>query len=429
MRGGDTRLVDYTKLPNRSILMIDAKSFYASAHCALLGLDPFTTYLAVVGDPERNGSIVLAASIALKRDFGISNVSRYFELPRDPRIQVVKAQMSKYLETSLKLTRILSQFAPFDSILQYSVDEAWVDITGTEKLLGDKWTVARKMKQEIWEKTRIPVSIGIGQNMLMAKLCLDIGAKKTVEGIAEWRYEDLPEKLWPLPVKKMWGIGSRMERNLHRMGIRTVDHLAHFDVDVLKKKYGIMGVQLHQHCWGIDTSQVQPNYDLKHKSYGNGITLLRDYNKPSELKIVIHELCDEVARRARKDHMLGKTIHLAVGYSKNVFPGGFSHSISVDTPTNFEDEVYFVCLKLFDQYYQLGTEVRNVYVSLSNLCADDEMQLDLFSFKTREKKRNLAMTVDQIRERFGMTSILKASSLASGGIALERSMKIGGHYG
>jgi DNA polymerase V len=298
-------MYDYTALPHRSMLMVDSRSFYASAHCSLLGLDPFTTYLAVVGDPDRSGSIVLAASIALKRDFGVSNVSRYFELPKDPRIIVVKAQMGKYIETSLEITKILNQFAPFDSILQYSIDEAWCDITGTEKLFGDKWTVARMIKDKIWKEVRIPVTIGIGPNMLVSKLCLDMAAKKTLEGIAEWTYDGLPSQMFHLPIKEMWGIGSRMERNLNRMGIRTIGHLANFDKAILEKKWGVMGTQLHQHCWGIDTSQVQPNYDVTHKSYGNSITLLRDYNNQAEIKIVIRELCDEVTRRARKDKMVG----------------------------------------------------------------------------------------------------------------------------
>lgn len=421
-------MFDYSQMPKRSILMLDAKSFYASAHCSLLGLDPLTAYLAVVGDPERSGSIILAASAALKRDFGVKNVSRFFELPRDPRIQIVKAKMSKYLEISLELTKILGRFAPFDSIMQYSVDEAWIDVTGTEKLFGDKWSVARKIKQTIWEELRIPLAIGIGPNMLMAKVCLDLDAKKAPEGIAEWTFEDLPARLWPHPVKDMWGIGSRMERNLNRMGIRTIGQLAEFEVSLLEKRFGVMGVQLFNHAWGIDFSRVQPNYSQTHKSYGNGVTLLRDYVKPSEIKIVIRELCDEVTTRARKDRMAGRTISLGIGYSHDAM-GGFSRSQSIATPTNLEDEVYAVCLQLFDTHYTLGEEVRNIYVSLSNLSPDQEIQLDMFSYKTREKKRSLAFAVDQIRDSFGPTSIIKASSLVEGGIALERSAKIGGHYG
>lgn len=422
-----TSRFDYSQMPNRSILLLDVKSFYASAHCSLLGLDPLTTYLAVVGDPERNGSIVLAASVALKRDFGVKNVSRYFELPKDPRIKVVKAQMGKYLEISMEVTKILNRFAPFDSIFQYSVDEAWIDVTGTEKLFGDKWSVARKIKEFMWNELRLPVAIGIGPNMLVAKLCLDMEAKKTQEGITEWKYEDLPEKLWPVPVKDMWGIGSRMERNLNRMGIRTVGHLANFDAALLEKRFGIMGVQLYNHAWGIDYSRVMPNYSQRHKSYGNGITLLRDYDKASEIKVVIRELCDEVTSRARKDRMAGRTISLGVGYSKDVM-GGFSRSMSISTPTNFEDEVYDVCLKLFEQFYEPGTDVRNVYVALSNLSSDEEVQLDMFSFRSKEKKRSLAYAIDHIRERFGSIAVVKASSLTEGGIAIDRSGKIGGHY-
>ena len=421
-------MFDYTKMPNRSILIIDARSFYASAHASLLGVDPLTAYLAVVGDPDRSGSIILAASIALKRDFGVKNVSRLYEIPKDSRIQIVKAQMGKYLEKSLQITKILGNFAPYDSILQYSVDEAWIDVTGTEKLFGDKWSVARKIQETIWKELRIPIAIGIGPNMLVAKVCLDIEAKKVPGTIAEWTYEELPQKLWPVPLRDMWGIGSRMERNLHRIGIRNIGQLANYDVQRLEKRFGIMGVQLYNHAWGIDFSTVQPSYSVAHKSYGNGITLLRDYDDPAEVKVVIRELCDEVTSRARKDHMEGRTISLGIGYSKDDYKEGFSRSMSLDSPTNLEEDMYDVCLKLFVRFYLPGTKVRNVYVSLSNLSSDSEVQLNLFSFKTKEKKQKLAYAVDEIRERFGSTSVLKASSLTAGGITIDRSRKIGGHY-
>jgi DNA polymerase V len=302
-----------------------------------------------------------------------------------------------------------------------------MDNTGNNRLFGDVWTVARKLKETVWDELRLPLSIGIGPNMLVSKLCLDIAAKKTEEGIAEWKYEDLPEKLWPVEISKMWGIGHRMTNNLNRLGIRTVGHLANFDVKVLEKKWGIIGRQIWQHAHGVDTSIVRPNYNQQHKSYGNGMTLLRDYESPSEIKVVIRELVDEVTSRARRDEIAGKTISLGIGYSREVL-GGFSHSVSIDTPTNFEDEMYKVCETMFNQYYNPGMPVRNVYVALTNLSSDQEVQLDMFNYKNREKKRNLAHAIDSIRDRFGKTSILKASSLGDGGIALDRSGKIGGHY-
>ncbi|WCK52365.1 hypothetical protein PP175_12935 [Aneurinibacillus sp. Ricciae_BoGa-3] len=219
-----------------------------------------------------------------------------------------------------------------------------------------------------------------------------------------------------------------MERNLHRMGIREVGHIANYDPKVLEKRFGIMGVQLYNHSWGIDFSQVRPNYDTEHKSYGNGTTLLRDYSNPMEVKIVIRELCDEICRRARTDGMQGRTIHLGVGYSKEALTGGFSHSVTIETPTYFEDEVYEACLQLFNKYYQHGVSVRNAYVSLINFSSDNEVQLDMFNYRAKERKQSLTRALDGIRDRFGTQAILKASSLADGAIAIDRSRKIGGHY-
>ena len=175
-------MVDYSKLPKKQILCIDMKSFYASCSAVMEGLDPLQCYLAVVGGKERQGSVVLAASPKLKKEFGIKTGSRLFEIPKDPRIRVVDPKMGTYVRISMEITRVFHRYVPKEAIHTYSVDESFIGVDGTVKLWGDAHTIARKIKDDIEREFQLPCAVGIGPNMLLAKLSLDLDAKK--KGIA-----------------------------------------------------------------------------------------------------------------------------------------------------------------------------------------------------------------------------------------------------
>jgi len=417
--------LDYSIYPRHDVLCVDMRSFYASVEAVKLGLDPNEALLAVVGDLKRPGSIVLATSPALKKKYHLQNVSRFFELPKDPAIHFIEANMADYVHTSIAITKLLYRFAPAEAIHPYSVDEVWVTVDGLEKLFGNRWDIAIKIKNTIREELGLPAAIGIGDNKFLAKVVLDLHAKKAANSIAECTYEDVAELLWPFPVEKIWGIGSRMKRNLYRLGITTLGQLAHFPLEQLKMKFGIMGEQLYWHAWGIDLSPVFGNFlKTEQKRFSHGISLLRDYTK-EEITIAILDLCEEACRRARTAHQAGKTIHLAIGYS-NEASGGFNRSASIDTPTNITLEMYDVCLYLFRKHYDGKSKIRKVSVGLTNLYTDYDTQLDLFS--ERSKQKDIGYTMDKIRERFGSAAILRASSYTEAGISLERSKKIGGHW-
>ncbi|RCW66917.1 DNA polymerase IV [Saliterribacillus persicus] len=415
--------MDYTSFPRNNVLCIDMRSFYASVECVKLGLDPMTTLLAVVGDENRSGSIILAASPALKKKHGVKNVSRYFELPSDPDLHIVEAKMGDYVHVSIEITKLLNQYVPMDAIHPYSVDELWVTVNGLEKLYGNYQDIAKMIQQELLETMGLTCAIGIGDNKFLAKVVMDLYAKKT--GIAECRYEDVEELLWPTPIEEIWGIGSRMMRNLNRMGIVTLGQLANFPFDRLKKRFGVMGEQLYWHAWGVDLSPVYGNFIREEqKGFGHGITLLRNYTA-EEVMVCLLELCEEVCRRARTSGQAGRTIQLGIGYQQEV-GGGFSRSRSVYLPTNITMEVYRVCLQLFHEFYDRVTKVRRVFVTLTNLSEDIETQLDLFDDKPKNK--DIGYVMDQIRDTYGSTSILRASSYLDAGITRDRSKKIGGHY-
>lgn len=414
--------MDYSVFPRNDILCIDMRSFYASVEAVKRGLDPMETMLAVVGDVNRSGSIVLAASPALKEKHGISNVSRYFELPDDPDIVIAPARMADYLHVSLEITKLLNNYAPKEAIHQYSIDEVWITVNGLDRLFGNRWEIAEKIQTEILDCFGLTASIGIGDNKFLAKVVMDLHAKK--EGIAECKYEDVQEKLWPYPIEKIWGIGSRMKRNLNRMGIVTLGQLACSDLDQLKKRFGIMGEQLYWHAWGIDLSPVYGNFTKQEqKGFGHGISLLRDYTE-NEVATCILDLCEEVCRRARSANQAGKTISLGISYSQET-GGGFSRSQTIERPTNVTMDMYEVCMRLFRKFYDGKSNIRHVYVTLGNLYEHRDVQLDLF--EDRFKKNNIGYVMDAIRDKYGSTSILRASSYTEAGILLERSKKIGGH--
>ncbi|WP_096202327.1 Y-family DNA polymerase [Bacillus sp. FJAT-45350] len=414
----------YRGIKERNILCIDMKSFYASCSALALGLDPLTCYLAVVADTKRQGSVVLAATAKLKKDYHIKTGSRLFEIPKDPRIQVVNAQMAMYLDTSVELTAFFNRYVPMECIHTYSVDESFLQVDGTERLWGSPRELAEKIRQDMLEEFGLTCSIGIGPNMLLSKLCLDLEAKR--EGVAEWRFKDVKEKLWPVsPLSEMWGIGSRMERNLQRLGIRTVGQLANYPLEKLEKKFGVMGNQIYYHAWGIDLSDLGAPIIQGQISYAKGQMLMRDYKDKKEIKCVVLEMCEEVTRRARQASKAGRTITLGLGYSKTEEGRGFSRSLSLAEPTNLTLEVYEACLRLLATFYR-GEVVRQITISLSNVCSDSYTQLSIFD-DTKPKKKDLSYVMDSIREKYGSTSLLRAVSYTKGGTARHRSTLLGGH--
>jgi DNA polymerase V len=421
---GGILMVDYSAAPQNKILCVDMKSFYASCSAVMLGLDPLTCYIVVAGNKERQGSVVLAASPRVKKEFGIKTGSRLFELPKDSPIQVVEPKMATYLRISTEISKVFNRYVPKEAIHTYSVDESFIKVDGAIHLWGDAHTIAQKIKNDIEREFQLPSAAGIGPNMLLAKLCLDLDAKK--KGIAEWTYEDVPTKLWSVsPLREMWGIGRRVEKTLNGMGIFTVGQLARYDLQSLEKKFGIMGNQLYYHAWGIDLSELGAPIIQGQISFGKSQILLRDYKEEEEIKLVILEMCEEVARRARTHRKVGRTISLGIGYSQDEFGGGFYRSRTIGQPTNVTMELYRVCLELFREHYN-GKTVRQISLAISNIADDCELQLNLFDMGAY-KKRDLGYVVDSIRRRYGSGSLLRAVSYTAAGTAKHRATLVGGH--
>nr|WP_106785104.1 UV damage repair protein UvrX [Lysinibacillus timonensis] len=414
----------YDNAPNRPIICIDMRCFYASCMAMLENLDPMEVPIAVVGNFQQKGSVVLAASPPMKKRFGIKTGSRLYEIPKHPDIKLFEPKMELFVRISMEITNLINQFVPKEAIHVYSVDESFVDLSGTEKLWGPPEETAKFIQDSIYRQFQIPSAVGMGPNMLMAKLALDLDAKKT--GFAKWTYEDVPKKLWPIaPLSEMWGIGRRTERTLNNMGIFKVGDLAQADLQMLEKRFGVMGNQLYYHAWGIDLSPLGAPLVQGQISLGKGQMLMRDYRNRNEILTVILEMCEDIARRAREAYQVGRTINFGMTYSKDAFGGGFHRARTIDEPTNDTMEIYKVCEELLDEFYS-ERPVRHIDISLTKLESERSMQLSLFD-AMKWRKRKLGATMDRLRSKHGSTAVLRAVSFTEAGTAIKRAQLLGGH--
>ncbi|WIF88904.1 Y-family DNA polymerase [Acholeplasma laidlawii] len=414
---------------NKTILCIDLKSFYASVECVLRGLDPFKTPLVVADKSRGGGSIVLAVSPYLK-SLGVPSRCRIFELPEDLNIIYAKPQMQTYLEYSASVIGVYLDFISENDLYVYSIDEAFLDLTSY--LAYYKKTdveLAQEILTRITSKLGLTATCGIGPNMLMSKLSMDIEAKKNRNNIAKWNYDDIKNHLWPVtPLSKMWGIGHRMESHLNKLGLFTIGDIANYPKEKLKRRFGVLGEELWYHTHGIDLSEIKDKYKLrtKPKSFGSGQVLFRDYNE-TEIMTIILEMVDDVTRRLRIAKKRSQTISLSIGYTKSV-GGGFSRQVTLEQPTSSESTIYQTCLDLFDMYYE-GFPIRTVGVHLSKLTDNKVYQYSLFEDADKlEKEYQLHMTMDKIKHKFGKNSVIRLSSEQEHSTAKQRNKQIGGHH-
>lgn len=253
VKGVIIKLVDYSQFKNKKIICLDMKSFYASIEASRRGYDPFEIPLAVVGDVNRDGAVVLAATPALKSKYDIKTADRLYQIPKNKEIIIVEAQMELYINKSVDITEFLSNFVSPKDIQIYSVDESWLDLTSYCASTEQAIKLSYKIKKSILEKFNLYTSVGMGPNMFLAKVAMDIEGKKI--GFAFWDYKDVQKKLWPVKIRKCWGIGSKTEKKLKKIGVFTVGDLAQLPPKYLENEFGILGRQLYDHSWGICRSE------------------------------------------------------------------------------------------------------------------------------------------------------------------------------
>jgi len=418
------------KLPDRKIICIDLRSFFASVECADAGLDIYKVPLVVADKSRGEGGITLACTPYLKT-LGARARCRIYELPKNVDIIFAKPRMARYVEISTKIVSIYLDYVSENDLHIYSIDEAFLDVTDYLNYYKmTAWELAHTIQEDILKQTKIHSACGIGPNMLMAKLALDLYSKTTRTGVEEWTYEDIEKKLWPIkPLSKVWGIGPRLEKRLNSMGIFSMYDLAHTPSADLEKEFGIYGKQLYYHSHGIDFSTMKEKHEYvpKSSSIGHSQVLFHDH-QGDEVKPKILELSDRVAKRMRKKGRVGTVIHLGISYSKSVGGGGFHRQVTIDYPTDSPNEINKVCLELFDKHYDKESVIRKVSVSVGHLMNRDTIQMDLFGIQARyDRERKLLDAMDEIHEWYGKNAILRASQFKDDATMRERNKMIGGH--
>ena len=413
---------------NQNILCIDLKSFFASCECVERGLDPFSYPLVVANKNQGNGAITLAVTPFLKKQ-GVKSRGRLFEIPKGIKYDIAMPRMSLYIKKSKEVIGVYLDYVSEEDLHVYSIDECFLDVTHYLKMYKKTdYELALEILDKIKEKTGLTATCGIGPNMLLAKVSMDIEAKHNIDCIAKWTYDDIPTKLWKInPLSEMWGIGKRMELNLNKMGIFSIEDLAKTPRGILKDKFGVMGLELWNHANGIDLSVIS-DYKVKpkDKSFSHSQVLFKDYNGDN-IKIIISEMVEVLTARMRKYHKQCTIVGFGIGYSKNI-GGGFYHAIKLDAPSDINKEIVKCCENIFDKFYE-NLPIRKVSISCGGLCDKTGVQLNLFTtYKDIKDEEDINEAIDKIRDRFGKNSLLKASSLLEDSTAIERNGKIGGHH-
>jgi DNA polymerase IV len=360
---------------------------------------------AVAGDPKRRSGIILAANYEARK-FGVKTTMVLHEAQKlCPGLLLVPPDHNFYKNKSQEVMKILSRYSPL--IQQNSIDEAWLDLSGCEALFGNPMQIAKSIMKDIVDELDLWCSIGISENKFLAKMASE---RKKPLGITEIWEKDVRSKIWPLPVREMYGIGKQTEKKLQELGIYTIGDIAAFDNKVLVKLFGKHGEEIHKLSKGIDNSQVTENPYHESKSISRSTTLIEDTIDIDYAKKVILSLAEEVGCDARRQGLKGKTISIEIKY-ENFEAITRQKSIS---PTYLTRDIYAVAGKLLEENWSIQRPVRLLGVGLSKY-QDETMQVSIFdmlngpSIDKKEEKLEIAM--DSIRDRFGSGKIKRAKIL------------------
>jgi DNA polymerase V len=411
------------------VICIDLKSFYASVECVLRGLDPFKVNLVVADKDRGPGSIVLAASPHIKK-YGVKSRCRIYQLPEKLDIIYARPRMKKYIEYASKIYDVYLKYVCSEDIHVYSIDEVFLDLTPYLKYYNmSAYELSKKILDDIYKTTKLPAVCGIGENMFLAKVALDILAKQQPDGIAYLDIEGLKEKIWPhKPITDIWGIGRGIAKRLEKFKIFTLGDIARFPLKKLEKEFGIVGRELLEHAYGIERTTVQEArvYLPDSKSFGHGQVFFEDYNY-KDLYTVLLETVDEVTCELIAKKLNCGLIALGVGYSKDI-GGGFYRQMKLPVKTNSRKVLVEAFSKLYYDNIQ-NLPIRRLDVRVGKLSNEDYVQLDLFSTSEQIKKEHdLYQALGNIRDKYGKNAVYLAVSDTEKGTMLKRHKLIGGHH-
>ena len=418
-------------MEQRQYLCIDQKSYYATVECVARGLDPMTTDL-VVADPERSeNTICLAVSTHLKKR-GVKNRCRIKEIPPNMKYIIAPPRMQLYIDCAAEIYGVFLKYLAPEDIYVYSIDESFLDVTPYLKMYGlPTKELAKKIMQDVKDTVGTICTCGIGTNLYLAKIALDLTAKHADDFIGELDEESYRKKLWDhKPITDFWRISHGTEARLKRYGILTMRDIALFDEDCLYRCFGVDAELLIDHAWGRESTTIRDikNYKSKSKSMSSSQVLMRNYAF-SEGELIAKEMADNICLDMAAKNLVTESITLWVGYSYTEDVPGVLATAQFCRPTNLAAEVVPAISALFRRVVNPAYAIRRIGLTCNSVMEDTgALQLNMFedvSKPLREKALQEALL--GIRARYGKNSILKGMNFEEAATGRERNEQIGGH--
>ncbi len=417
-------------MKQRTYICIDLKSFYASVECVERGLDPMTTNL-VVADPERSEKTICLAITPAMKKLGISNRCRVFQIPKDVSYIMAEPRMQKYIDYAAEIYAIYLKYIAKEDIHVYSIDEVFMDVTEYLTLYKK---AARELSVEImndiYKELGIRATCGIGSNMYLAKVALDITAKHASDFIGELDEESYRRTLWNhRPLTDFWRVGAGTVKTLSRYGIKTMRDIAEADEDFLYKIFGVDAELLIDHAWGRETVTIEDikKYKPKNSSISSGQVLMRDYEF-LEGKLIVKEMADLLCLDLLEKNLVTDSITLHIGYSNIVSKSPAHGTVALPMETNADVVIIPELINLYEQIVDIHTPIRRLNITCNRVMDEAYTQYNLFAdMDELERNRKVQTAVLDIKKKFGKNAVLKGMNLQEAATTRERNRQIGGH--
>ena len=415
---------------NHTYLCIDLKSFYASVECVERGLDPMTTNL-VVADPDRSDKTICLAITPAMKALGIKNRCRIFEIPKSVKYITAPPRMQRYIDYAAEIYSIYLKYISKDDIHVYSIDEVFMDVTDYLHLYQlTAHDLGLRIMNDILNTLGIRATCGIGTNLYLAKVALDITAKHSPDFISELDEERFRKTLWNhRPLTDFWRIGGGIARRLETVGIRTMKDIAEADEDFLYRLFGIDAELLIDHAWGKEPVTIADikAYKPQTNCLTSGQVLMCDYSF-EDGKLVVKEMMDLLCLDMVEKGLVTKSITLHVGYSNQLHIPSAHGTVSLDTETNADILIIPAITGLYERIVDPRYHVRRMNISCNNVVPEEYHQYSFFVDTAElERNRKVQKAVLSIKNKFGKDAILKGMNLEENATTKERNHQIGGH--
>ena len=417
----------------KSYICIDLKSFYASVECVERGLDPFKTNL-VVADPTRSQSTICLAITPAMKKLGVKNRCRIHEIPAGIEYITAMPRMQLYIDYSARIYSIYLRYIFKEDIHVYSIDECFMDVTNYLSLyhMTEK-EMAVELMDAVMKETGITATAGIGTNLYLAKVAMDIVAKHVEDHIGILNEISYRQKLWDhRPLSDFWRIGSRTEKKLAGYGIHTMGDIAYTSVtseDWLYKMFGIDAELLIDHAWGLESCDIHDikNYHTEEHSLSNGQVLMRNYSF-EEAAVVVREMTDVLVLDLVSKGLITGSVTLWIAYDHRYERPSSHGTVRLTSLTNSSSTIMDEVDKLYQKITDRHTGIRRIEICANRVMPEGYLQYDLFTDPaTVEKEKNLQQAILDVKKRYGKNAIMRGANLLDCSTYRERNNQIGGH--